>query len=544
MSFLPGIEPIRLAAAAAVRFTREHGLGRALRLALVGASTIGPRGVVRRAAAEVRLREDDERYQGWRPRRVPDQHALDQLRADMTGWAVRPRISLITAVFNTDPAWLRRCVESVRQQVYENWELCVCDDGSTRPETIAVLEEVAADARIRVVRSALNGGIVRASNAALALATGEFIGLVDHDDELAPHALAEVVRCLNTDSTLDAIYTDEDKIDSAGTHSQPHFKPDWSPELLRSCMYVSHFTVMRRSLVEALGAFRPGTDGAQDYDLMLRLMERTSRVAHVPQVLYHWRMLTGSSASSQLGKPWAVAAGQKALETHLERQSIAANVTSGEAAGHYIVRYAKPVSPRVAVVSSPAGVHATSHAGCDFFMLTEPGVRVPDGCLEGLLGLAQQDGIGAVGGIVLFPDGTIESAGLALGSTGALLPMFRGEPSWTRGHLSNILDVRNCTALSSACFMTSRRALEAAGGFDESAGDLFAVDYCLRLRRAGLRVAVTPHVTVRRSTSKIAESGAAAIQRLRSTWGPLLERDPYYNPNFDQTAATFRLPPS
>ncbi len=541
-AFLPGLEPLRLAAAAAVRFTRQHGVGRALRLALVGVSTIGPHGMVRRAAAEVRLREDDERYQAWLPDRTPDQRALDQLRGEVAGWTVQPRISLLTAVFNTDPWWLRRCVESVRQQVYPEWELCLCDDGSTSPETIAVLQELAADARIRVVRSALNGGIVRASNAALALATGEFIGLLDHDDELAPHALAEVVRCLNADPTLDAIYTDEDKIDSAGAHSQPHFKPDWSPELLRSCMYVSHFTVMRRTMVESVGAFRAGTDGAQDYDLMLRLMERTSRIAHVPKVLYHWRMLTGSTASSQLGKPWAVAAGQKALETHLHRQSIAATVTSGEAAGHYIVRYTKPAQPRVAVLSSPAGVHEPGHAGCDFFAFMEPGMRVPEGCLEALLCLAQQDGIGAVGGIVLFPDGTIENAGLALAATGAPLPMFRGEPSWTRGHLSNILDVRNCAALSSACFMTSRRVLEAVGGFDELAGSLFAVDYCLRVRRAGHRVAVTPRVAVRRPTAKLVAPTAGEIERLRTMWGPFLDRDPYYNPNFNQTAATFRLP--
>jgi GT2 family glycosyltransferase len=557
----------QMAAGAAIRFARGNGVGAALRLGLLGAWTLGPRGLVRRAAADNRQHEDDARYQRWLAANAPDARAMAALRADVDAFRVRPTISLVTPVFNTPPEWLRRCVASVEQQIYPHWELCLCDDGST----IAALGALAQDRRVRVVRSALNGGIVRASNAALALATGEYVGLFDHDDELAPDALAEIVRCLNAEPDLDVVYTDEDKIDPAGSRSQPHFKPAWSPELMRSCMYISHFTVLRRALVESVGAFRHGTDGAQDYDLLLRVMERTSRIAHVPKVLYHWRMLAGSTASSQLGKPWAVAAGQKALEAFLERQSVPARVTSGEANGHYIVKYApRPDPPLVSIVTPPHGVagvqaalartryqrfelvdvaaalHENRRVGraAGEFLLFMEGVdrRISDGWLEALLGLAEPNEIGAVSGIVLFADRTIENAGFAFGSAGAPLPIFRGEPAWTRGHLSNILDVRNCSALSGVCLMTRRATFDAVGGFDEAAGSLYAIDYCLRVRRAGLRVAVTPDVTVRRSTTKAIEPTADEIAGLKTRWAEFTSRDPYYNANFDQTAATFRLP--
>src|SRR6185503_12502649 len=171
----------------------------------------------------------------------------------------------------------------VRDQTYTRWELILSDDGSTNAGTLAVLRAASADPRVRVIRSAANGGIVAASNAALEQARGEYVGFMDHDDELAPDALADVVAHLGDAPGADVVYTDEDKIDPSGGRRQAHFKPDWSPELLDSCMYVSHFTVMRRRLVVEAGGFRNGFDGSQDYDLMLRATEQTDRVVHVPR---------------------------------------------------------------------------------------------------------------------------------------------------------------------------------------------------------------------------------------------------------------------
>jgi GT2 family glycosyltransferase len=537
------LRPARLAAAAAIRFARAHGVLRAASLGCAAVRTLGVRGLVRRAAADAGQREEDRRYQTWRIDHTRTAGDLHRLRAEIEGWRARPRISIITPVFNTPAGWLRRCIESVRAQAYPEWELCLCDDGSTDRGTIAALETFTGDPRIRAVRSPVNGGIVQASNAALALATGEFVAFLDHDDELAPDALAEMARRLIGDPALDVVYSDEDKIDDAGRHREPHLKPDWSPELLRSCMYVSHLTVMRRALVQAAGSFRPGTEGAQDYDLMLRVSRRTNRIAHVPAVLYHWRMASGSAANSQLGKPWAIAAGRRALEDDVAARGLRAEVTSAGAAGHYRVRYAIASTTTVMIVKT-GDVPSPRRTADEHLLFVDAAVRpLTRESVNALLELSQQEEVGVVGGILLLSDGTIESAGLVLRADGSPLPIFRGEPTWTRGHLSNILDVRNCAAASGACLMTRRSVFEQVGGIDMGAGSLWDVDYCLRVRAAGFRVAITPHADVRRRTASAPAAPAAAdLDRLRARWPGILGRDPYYNPNFDPQAANFSLP--
>jgi GT2 family glycosyltransferase len=517
---------VALAVRAGVAFARTHGVWRALRLAIAGASALGPDGLVRRAANAERQAEDDARYAAWLAAHPTTGDETQRLGAVMAALNDPPLISVVCAVYNTEPRWLARCVASIRAQTYPHWELCLCDDGSTRAETAAALAALEGDAKIRIAHLPANAGIVHASNAALALAAGEFVAFVDHDDELAPEALAHVVARLAEARDLDILYSDEDKIDEHGTRREPHFKPDWSPELLRSCMYVSHLTVMRRSLALEAGGFRAGFDGAQDYDLMLRASARTDRIAHLPSVLYHWRMTSDSVANSQLGKPWAVDAGRRALEEDAERRKRAADVTSAGASGHYRVRYRLTRPPLVSVVlhaaaaedagasairdlrrqtrygsaeyiavAAGAGVGALNRAirssqGLHVLLIdADLAPRAPD-WLEALLEFADEDAIGGVGGLVLAVDGTIETAGLVMGIGGAAGDAFHGEPEWTRGHLSNILDVRNVSAVSGACLLTRRSAFEAAGGLDERLTRAWDVDYGLRLRRAHLRAAI------------------------------------------------------
>jgi GT2 family glycosyltransferase len=554
---------------AAVRFTRRHGLVRAVRLAAAGLVTLGPRGLVRRDAADARQAEDDARYAAWLPNHILDERALHQLGTEVAAAPLQPRISILMAVYNTHPDWLRRCIHSVVAQIYPGWELCVCDDGSTDPETVEELHRHADHPRIRIVRSASNGGIVRASRAALSLARGEFVGFLDHDDELAPDALAEIVRRINEEPDVDVIHTDEDKIDERGVHREPHFKPDWSPDLLRSCMYVSHFTVMRRSVVERCGGFREGTDGAQDHDLMLRVSEATSKIAHVPRVLYHWRASAESAAASQLSKRWTIGVGRRVVEDHLSRLRIDAQVAPGEAAGHYRISYAAPPSGSVMVigiaekqawplftkfvkrgqayfsgVTEVSQLNAAVRAGTAEHLVIASGAPRPTSrsWLETLAGYSRQPGIGAAGGIVLGKDGAIDSAGLVT-IDGTVLPAFRGEPQWTRGHLGNVLDARNCAAVDSACLATTREVFERVGGFDEAMLDGWNVDYCLRVRDAGLRVVIAPQVVLERGSGSAMPS-AAALERLRERWQRELTRDPYYNPNFARERADFRLPDS
>jgi GT2 family glycosyltransferase len=312
--------------------------------------SIGLAGTLRRYARILRGRPiNAEVYDSWFRQHRKAALSVDHSRT-IDAFAHRPRISLITPVFNTEPQWLERLVRSVQAQTYPDWELCLADDGSTRDETRATLEGLIADARIKVVRLPANAGISAASNAALAIATGDFAGLLDHDDELAPDALIEVVTLLNAHPDADIVYTDEDKLEFDGTHVEPYFKPDWSPEYLRSTMYIGHLTVYRRSLIERVGGFRSDFDGSQDYDLALRATAQTTRIHHIPKVLYHWRKTPGSAAGNTAAKPWGLDAARRALADHVSTLPIPATVEDQPGHGFWRVRYQILGNPLVSVV--------------------------------------------------------------------------------------------------------------------------------------------------------------------------------------------------
>lgn len=243
-----------------------------------------------------------------------------------------PRFSILTPVYETPADVLASMLRSVTRQGFADWELCLVDDASPSPEVREALRAAAAeDPRIRVELREENGGIVAASNDALAMAEGEFVVLLDHDDQLHPDALELVDAALRGAPEADYLYTDEDKIDLAGGHSGPFFKPDWSPERMRTQMYTCHLSVLRRALVEEVGGFDPGFEGSQDWDLVLRVTERAREVVHVPRVLYHWRMLATSAAGGgEAAKPWAFEAGKRAVQAHCERIGLQAEVTRDE----------------------------------------------------------------------------------------------------------------------------------------------------------------------------------------------------------------------
>ncbi|RKG81378.1 glycosyltransferase [Corallococcus terminator] len=270
----------------------------------------------------------------------------------------RPLISIVTPAWETPLDVLQACVASVTAQVYPHWELCIVDDGSRGGDVAAALRQLAAgDARIRFERLPENQGIARATNAALAMARGEYVGFLDHDDLLAPHALAEVVLRLASAPDTEVLYSDEDKVDSEGQRFAPYLKPELSPELLRAVNYVCHFLVVRTSLLREVGGIRPGFEGAQDHELLLRLMERTRRFAHIPKVLYHWRTLPGSTATDASAKPAASEAGRRAVTAHLERVGETATVETA-APGLYRIRRPIAHRPRVSVLLSRGGTEA------------------------------------------------------------------------------------------------------------------------------------------------------------------------------------------
>ncbi|MEJ2244642.1 MAG: glycosyltransferase [Acidobacteriota bacterium] len=276
------------------------------------------------------------------------------IREKIAGFLSRPLISVVLPVYNTPEKFLRAAIESVRNQLYENWELCIADDHSPKPHVRKVLEEYRAkDDRIKVVYRKENGHISVASNSAIELATGEFLALLDHDDELSEHALYFVVNEINEHPDAALIYSDEDNLTEFGMRFNPFFKPNWNPELLYGQNCVCHLGVYRADLVRKIGGFRKGFEGAQDWDLVLRFIEQISeaQIRHIPQILYHWRVIRGSTAHSATAKPYALRAGCEAIEDHFERTRTRAKVEILEDIANYRIIYALPqTQPLVSLI--------------------------------------------------------------------------------------------------------------------------------------------------------------------------------------------------
>jgi len=321
---------------------------------------------IRSVARHLNLNSDYYDYQKWMKKNEPDPEGLHRLEKSDRNFSFRPRISIITPVWNTDETWLRCALDSVIAQTYDNWELCIVDGGSGEPYIRPLLHKYAdQDPRINVKILKENKGIAGNSNEALAQVTGEYVGFLDHDDELAPFALHEIVALLNRNRDLEFIYSDEDKLDHKGKRITPFFKPDWSPDLFLSQNYICHFTVIRKALVDSVGRFRLGYDGSQDYDLFLRCTEKISPtgIAHIPKILYHWRMIPGSAADHVEIKPYAIISAKKTLADALQRRDEAGEVTDGIFPGSFRIRYAILDNPRVSIII-PSQDHASTLKRC------------------------------------------------------------------------------------------------------------------------------------------------------------------------------------
>jgi len=312
---------------------------------------------VREIQAPIRIDHESgyaSEYDRWIAEFETRNESLIQLK--LRALAAKPLISILVPVYRTPVDVLRRTIESVVGQSYAHWQLLIAVDGSAWQAIERLLSEYAGrDERIQVKYLPVNGGISHASNAALEMATGEFVALLDHDDELAQDALYYAVEAINLRPDVDLLYSDEDKIDPDGERYDPFFKPDWSADLLLSENYLCHFLVARRSLVNQVGGFRSDFDGSQDYDLVLRLTGSSSRIEHIPRVLYHWRSLPASTAGSSSEKPYAVDAAQRAIQEELDRNGGAAKVVPGCIPGRWRARYALDGQPQVSIIIPSGG---------------------------------------------------------------------------------------------------------------------------------------------------------------------------------------------
>jgi glycosyltransferase involved in cell wall biosynthesis len=532
------------------------------------------------------------------------------IRADIARMGFTPRISVVMPVYNTPEVFLRCAIDSVIDQLYPHWELCIADDASPEPQVRQVLEEYTTrESRIRVIYREENGHISAASNSALTLATGEFVALLDHDDELPPHALYLVANEIETHPDADIVYSDEDKIDEAGNRYDPHFKPDVNPELLYSQNYISHLGVYRRSLVEAVGGFRVGYEGSQDYDLLLRCYARTqpARVRHIPRVLYHWRAVSGSTARAVAEKSYAAEAARRALEDYFHSRGEEAEVTHGTVPTTYRVQFPLPqpqplvsiIIPtrngvqllrtcvssvlektryeayEIVIVDNQSDEPATlayldelrAHLRCrvlrydapfNFSAINNFAVRKARGefvlllnndtevitpeWLDELVMWGSREGIGAVGCKLLYPNGTIQHAGIVLGMRSLAGHYHKNFPGNSPGYFGRMATVHEVGGNTAACLLVRRDTYLAVGGLDEENLRVAFndVDFCLKLRQAGLRNLWTPYAVLYHHESKtrgLADTPAkwaraqTEVEYMKSYWGDTLLYDPAYSPN-------------
>ncbi len=547
----------------------------------------------------------DWQYRRWILEREQPSIDVPAIRQAISGFAFMPTISIVVPVYNTPAELINAFVNSVRAQYYENWELCICNDGSSAMHVRPLLDEWSErDSRIKVVHSGKNEGISSASNRALGLAAGEYVGLLDHDDELSPNALYENVKLLQSHPEADMIYSDEDKLNARGQRIDPFFKPDWSPEYMLSCMYTCHFGVYRKRLLNEIGGFRVGFEGSQDYDLVLRVSEKTDKIFHIPKVLYHWRIVAGSAAGSSGAKPYAYVAARKALREHLNRRRVRAEVADGKWLGHYSIRFKleniEPVSViiptkdkvrllrsciqsieketsypnyeiiivdnqssraetkqyfstlrhRIVTMEEPFNFSrlinrgaAESRAKYLLFLNNDTQVISAD-WIETMAGLCQQHDIGIVGGKLLYPGDRIQHAGITLGVAGIAGHAFRRFVRDTFHHFGAACDLRNCSAVTGACMMVRKEVFDQVGGFDESLPIAYNdVDFCLRVRQAGYRIVYTPAAELYHieSASRGYRTSEKEAIEMQRRWAKVIMNDPYYNPNLTLDHEDFGL---
>lgn len=498
-------------------------------------------------------------YDQWIVRNEPDSQELKRQRLQSESFHYKPLISILVPVFNVAEKYLIELLESVLIQTYPNWELCIANASvENRKLTQILYEYQKKDDRIRLVELNGNFGISNNTNALLEVARGDYVALLDHDDRLAPFALYEIVKKLSNNPDLDVIYSDHDILEEdSGKRKNPLFKPDWSPEIMLSSNYITHLTVIRRELIKRVSGFREEFDGAQDWDLFLRISEITDRVGHIPKILYHWRESSNSTAGSIYNKPYALEAQLKAVREHLIRtgeknpdvffdksgyirvkweydqpkvsiliptrganillQKCVESILSKTAYRNYEIvminngeytpeyyeyfRGIKDRRTRVLHYEGEFNYSAVNNYGADYtdselLLFLNNDTEVIDGTwLDELVMWALIPEIGAVGAKLLRPGGKIQHAGIIVGLTGFAGHVFADYPEGAWTMFGSTEWYRNYLAVTAACMMVRRQTFEEIGRFKEE----FTlcgndVEFGIRLNKHGYRVVYNPFV--------------------------------------------------
>ena len=522
----------------------------------------------------------------------------------------QPLISIVIPVYNVKSGILSECLDSILGQSYEKFEVCLTDDCSTMKETKETLEKYEKlDKRIKVHYRKKNGHISKATNDSLSMAKGTFVGFMDNDDLLTVDALYEVVKALNEDKKLDLIYSDEDKMDLKGRRCCPHFKADYSPDTLLSMNYISHFTVVRKRLVDAVGGLEVGLEGAQDYDLYLKITEKTNKIHHIPKILYHWRMVEGSTSVAMDNKGYASDKGKIALENALKRRKILGHVERDDVSTYYRVVYEYKKEPLISLIIPTrdyvdilktcvdsvyekttyksyeiiiANNESKEAETLDFFeeyknkydnfkvvdvnmefnysLINNIAVKESSGdyvvllnndteiitpeWLSIMVGYAMQKHIGCVGVKLLYPDTTVQHAGVLLGLGGVASHAYIGEARDALGIYGRLRVPYNYAGNTAACLMINKKKYLEVNGLDPELKVAYNdVDFNIRILEKGYYNVMLPQVELihYESKSRGLDTTGEKYNRfliesnlMYSRWEDIINNDPFYNKNYSK----------
>ena len=506
----------------------------------------------------------EQRYNQWIENNKLTQAQIDEQKNKR--FEYEPLISIVTPIYNTPKEFFIEYINSIKNQTYSNWEICLAD--ASEKELDYIKETIKDNTKIKYKKLEKNNGISENSNEAIKMATGEFIVLIDHDDIIAPNALFEIVKELNKNQELNFIYTDEDKFEGdLQNRFYPFFKPDFSPDFLRSNNYICHLTCIRTKLINEIGGFRKEFDGAQDYDLFLRISEKTKQILHIPKILYHWRTHSSSTAQNIETKMYAIEAGRKAIQEHCNRIGLQVEIENENPLGLYKAKYQIKGQPLISIIIpnkdslkylkvaiesiekstyknyeiiivennseknstfeyykkleqnpkikilkytekgfnfSRINNFGVQHAKGEYLLLLNNDIKIiTPNWLEEMLSLCQRDEVGIVGAKLLYKDKTVQHAGVVIGMGGIAGHVNRTISDKAPGYYGRVKVINNFSAVTAACLMTKKEVYEKVEGLDENFKVAFNdVDFCMKVRKLGLLVIYTPYAKLYQYESK------------------------------------------
>ena len=538
--------------------------------------------------------KDQKDYERWLERHKITETIREAQKE--TVFNKQPCFSIVVPLYKTQEKYLKELLESIKGQTYSNWELCLSDGSGLDSPLKEVLKELEySDSRIKVISSKEPLKIAENTNAAIDIATGDYIVFADHDDILSVDALYECTKCINENQEVDMIYSDEDKVSMDGqTYFEPHFKPDLNVDLLCSVNYFCHLVVVKRQLLEQAGNLNGEYNGAQDYDFVLRCVEKTDAVYHIPKILYHWRAHMDSTAENPESKRYAFEAGRRAIQKHYERIGLKdAYVEETAYPGTYRTRYKYADKPKVSIIideitkkellgKTLQSIKANDYPDYEVIIVDctekkeiekfvekyqDKRIRVKRGekiwtaakrknegagCAEGeyliflagnaeyadkegiseLVSVAMRSDVGVVGTRSYYKNGTVEHAGCVIGMNGTAGSLFEHTLRGENGYFSHIVTQMQYSAVAGACMMVKKDIFEKVNGFDEDyKGELGKVDLCLKIRNKHMSVVYNPYVKVMRWSNEL-RNNENDEKLFKKQWAEILEKDdPYYNKN-------------